>query len=68
MCIGINFHKQKKHCERIFNLSIYNAYNSKNPDFCFSKTKTDSNGNEYYKLRKITILPIIPSFTFTYKF
>lgn len=68
MCIGVNFHKQKKRCERIFNLSVYNAYNSKNPDFCFSKVKTDDHGNDYYQLRKITILPIIPSFTFTYKF
>ena len=68
MCLGVNFHKQKKRCERIFNISIYNVYNSKNPDFCFSKTFTDDNGNDYYKLRKITILPLIPSFTFTYKF
>lgn len=68
MCIGINFHKQKKRCERILNVSIYNAYNAKNPDFCFSKVKTDANGIDHYKLRKITILPIIPSFTFTYKF
>ena len=67
MCIGVNFHKQKKRCERIFNLSVYNAYNSKNPDFCFSKVK-DEGGREKYVLRKITILPLIPSFTITYKF
>ncbi len=63
MCVGVNFHKQKKRCERIFNISVYNVYNAKNPNLCFS----ESDG-ERLKLRKITILPIIPSFTFTYKF
>ena len=74
LCVGINFHKQKKHCERIFNISVYNAYNAKNPNFAFSRVKEEYNpadpSNPKYKhvLRKITILPIIPSFTFTYKF
>lgn len=74
LCIGINFHKQKKHCERIFNISVYNAYNAKNPNFAFSKVKEKENPadpynpTEYLVLRKLTILPIIPSFTFTYKF
>ena len=67
MCIGVNFHKQKPHCERIFNLSIYNAYNAKNPNFCFSKVVGEGE-NERYVLRKITFLPLIPSFTITYKF
>ena len=74
LCLGINFHKQKKHCERIFNVSVYNAYNAKNPNFAYSRVKEEDNPsdpmNPTYKhvLCKITILPIIPSFTFTYKF
>ena len=68
LCLGINFHKQKKHCERIWNFSIYNAYNAKNPNFTFSRVMHDENDNPYMALRKITILPFIPSFTLTYKF
>ena len=67
MCIGVNFCKQKTHCERIWNFSIYNAYNAMNPAFVYKKE--DDNGNIVEgKLTKITILPIIPSFTLTYKF
>ena len=67
MCIGINFTKQKKHCQRIWNFSVYNAYNSMNPAFVYKKE--DDYGNIVEgKLTKITILPIIPSFTLTYKF
>ena len=37
LCVGANFHKQKKNYERIFNLSVYNAYNAMNPgDLCQS--------------------------------
>ena len=67
MCVGINFTKQKKHCQRIWNCSVYNAYNSMNPAFVYKKE--DDYGNIVEgKLTKITILPIIPSFTLTYKF
>ena len=69
MCLGVNFHKQKKRCERVFNLSVYNLYNAKNPNFCFSKSVYNSEtGGERTILRKITFLTIIPSFTITYKF
>ena len=67
LCIGINIHKQKKRCERIFNISVYNAYNAKNPNFCFSTVADDGTG-EKTVLRKITFLPLIPSVTWTYKF
>ncbi|MBE6339764.1 MAG: TonB-dependent receptor [Bacteroidales bacterium] len=65
--IGINLHKQRKHCERIWNFSIYNAYNQMNPAFIYPKTD-DSYKTVENKLTKITILPIIPSATLTYKF
>ncbi len=67
LCLGVNFSKQKKRCERIFNFSVYNAYNAMNPAFVYKKT--DNYGNIVDdKLTKITILPIIPSITLTYKF
>ena len=67
LCLGVNFTKQKEHCQRIWNISVYNAYNAMNPAFVYKKE------NDYGqiiddKLTKITILPIIPSATLTYKF
>jgi hypothetical protein len=70
--IGVNFHKKKKHGERIWNISIYNAYNAMNPTFIFRDIKTVPITDDTHRLvpiiKKITILPIIPSFTYTYKF
>ena len=69
LCVGANFHKQKKHCERIFNLSVYNAYNAMNPSFVFYFNDYNERLDiDNSKLKKITILPLIPSFTLTYKF
>ncbi|MBP5369001.1 MAG: TonB-dependent receptor, partial [Bacteroidales bacterium] len=61
--IGISFHEQKKRCERIWNFSFYNAYNRKNANLARIKHDDDR-----LRLQKITILPLIPSFTLTYKF
>lgn len=70
--IGINFHKKKKFGERIWNISIYNIYNAMNPAFIYRDTKWIDKKNGDYEvvsvLKKVTILPIIPSITYTYKF
>ena len=70
--IGINFHKKTKHGERIWNVSLYNTYNRMNPDNIFIKyvEGKDKNGQLVYQpvLVKRTILPVIPSFSYTYKF
>lgn len=70
--IGANFHKKTKHGERIWNVSLYNAYNQMNPDNLFIKYVDGEDGNGYriHKpvLMKRTILPILPSFSYTYKF
>lgn len=58
--VGINFRKKKKYGERIWNFSIYNIYNAMNPTFI--------NRVSEKSVRKVTIFPIIPSFTYTYKF
>ena len=73
LSLGINFRKKKKHGERIWNFGIYNAYNTMNPHFVYktSVAEFDENGT-YLKdrsvLKKLTIFPIIPSFTYTFKF
>ena len=70
--IGVNFHKKKKYGERIWNISIYNIYNAMNPAFIYRDTKWIDKGNGDYDvvpvLKKVTILPVIPSITYTYKF
>ena len=71
--IGVNFHKQKRRGESVWNFGIYNAYNRLNPNFVFYKAdKKDEPDSKLYtrkeRLRSVTILPIIPSFSYTYKF
>lgn len=69
--IGINFNKKTKHGLRTWNISLYNAYNAMNPTFVYRSTKETSNGpftTSEPVIKKLTILPCIPSVTYTYKF
>ena len=71
--IGVNFHKQKRRGESVWNFGVYNAYNRLNPNFVFYKAdKTNESDSKLYtrkeRLKSVTILPIIPSFSYTYKF
>lgn len=70
--LGINFHKKKKHGTRTWNISVYNAYNNMNPFMVYphSDGYYDAYGNwkEKKTLRQITIFPIIPSVSYSYKF
>lgn len=80
LSIGFNMHKKKKHGERIWNISLYNAYNQMNPNLVYTNTKDktitryDDEGIRYtetvkkIQIKKITLLPILPSFTYTFKF
>ncbi len=68
--IGFNFHRRNKKGwgETIWNISIYNVYNQMNPNFAFMSKKTDENGKVRYFMEKVTILPILPSISYTFKF
>ncbi len=68
--LGVNLRKMTKGGnERIWNISLYNAYNSMNPNFVFmSKTYIDDMGEHRIQMEKITLLPILPSFSYTLKF
>ena len=71
--IGVNYHKQKRRGESVWNFGVYNAYNRMNPNFVFYNAKRDFEKNsELYtrkeRLKSITILPVIPSFSYTYNF
>lgn len=71
--IGVNYHKRLRRGESIWNFGVYNAYNRLNPNFVYYKAdkKVDSKLSLYTrkaKLKSVTILPIIPSFSYTYNF
>lgn len=61
--LGINFHKQRKHGVRTWSWGLYNAYNRQNP---FMIYKTYKNANP--ALAQISLLPILPSVSYSYKF
>ncbi len=62
--VGINFHKQKKRGVRTWNISIYNVYNRKNPFFIYA----GHNDADQKVLKQISLFPILPSITYSYKF
>lgn len=66
MDLGINFIKAKKNGgERIWNISVYNAYSRRNPYFIYS----DYNYTQQkYNFRQISLFPILPSFSYNLKF
>ena len=70
--LGINFRKQKKHGEQIWNFGIYNVYNAMNPHFVYKVVKSAGYGPDAKMTKpaivKTTIFPIIPSFSYTFKF
>jgi len=69
--LGVNFRKHKKHGERVWNISVYNVYNAMNPNLVFVESEFGMDRDLPYnntKLKKVTLLPIIPSFGYTYNF
>jgi hypothetical protein len=74
--IGVNFHKQKKHGIRTWSLSVYNAYSRQNPFYLYWGYDYESGYNEqgyYYEdskpaLKQLSLFPLIPSVSYTFKF
>ena len=66
--VGMNFHKQKKHGIRTWNISVYNAYNHNNPFIVYTSYGIDQNGQEKKVLMQASIFPIIPSLSYSFKF
>ena len=65
---GVTWKKQKKRYEKAWNLSLYNAYNKKNPFYYYigQDEKSDVAGKRV--LKGITLLPVIPSISYHIKF
>lgn len=76
--LGINMHKEKTRGIRTWNISIYNLYNRKNPFFIFwqedySLIPDPVNPGQYIfqstaVLKKVSLFPIIPSVSYSFKF
>jgi hypothetical protein len=64
MDLGINFHKKTKWGHRIWNISIYNAYNRRNPFFLY----LSENSNDDIVVNQVSLFPIIPAISYIFKF
>lgn len=69
--VGVNFHKEMKRGVRTFSLSVYNLYNRQNPFMVYRSNRFTYtlNGTRYNSaLVQLSLFPIIPSFSYTFKF
>lgn len=72
--LGIQFHKKMKRHERTWEFSVYNLYDRRNPFiYLLSNKVIDQPGSPDHKksktvLDRYSIFPIIPSFSYMFKF
>jgi hypothetical protein len=70
--LSVNVHRQRRRGERTWSFGLYNAYNRLNPNFVFVRQDSSYDSGDLYirrmKLKSITILPIIPSISYTFNF
>jgi len=65
--IGIQFRKEKKWGERIWEISVYNIYNRLNPFYYYNQHRIIDH-KEYGFLRQVSLFPVVPSLTYSFKF
>ena len=63
--IGVNIHKKLKKGERTWSFGLYNAYSRQNPFYLYFGYD-ENTGNK--ALKQISLFPILPSFSYNYKF
>ncbi|MFV0589760.1 MAG: TonB-dependent receptor [Draconibacterium sp.] len=73
--LSMNFHKQKKRGIRTWTVGVYNAYSRQNPFYMYWDTKTivvsTPEGETYSSkpvLKQVSLFPIIPSISYSFKF
>ena len=57
-----------KKLEHVLNVSIYNAYNHFNVFAVYGSYSVDANGNTIIVYKKLSLFPVLPSFSYTLKF
>lgn len=61
--------KQKRRWQSSYNFSIFNVYNRYNPYFIYYNTSFDETSNSIQlQAKQVSLFPIIPSFTYNFKF
>lgn len=71
MDLGVNFHKKKKRGTQTWNISVYNVYNQFNPFMVYESSDGSYNNGVYESkrvLKQVTLFPIIPSVSYSFKF
>ncbi len=69
--LGISNEKKTKHGVRTWSFNIYNAYNRKNPfyiKYTFSSYNMSGNSPVSGVFKTVTLFPIIPSISYSFKF
>jgi len=66
--LGVNLHKKLKRGERTWSFSIYNVYNRKNPFFIYFSSESTFGSKPTTRLKQISLFPLIPSFSYSFKF
>ena len=65
--VSVNFRRQKRHGERIWNFGIYNLYCAQNPSWCvYDAYQYEGEWNP--AISKRSFLTFLPSFSYTFKF
>lgn len=73
MDVGMNYYKEKKRGQAVWNLSVYNVYNRQNP-FIVMQGRHDEydpatgNWTGWPVLKQLSIFPVIPTISYTFKF
>ncbi len=62
--IGVNLHKKLRRHERTWSFGVYNLYSRQNPFFLYFGTNTRGNT----VLKQVSLFPLIPSFSYAFKF
>ena len=69
--IGMNFYPRKArnpHRYGVWNFSVYNVYNRMNAFKIYTETDFGKDTDKVYKLKQITMFPVLPSVSYTYNF
>jgi hypothetical protein len=64
--LGVSFIKKKRWGERVWNVSVYNAYNRLNPFYMDIRSNYEAGGKKM--LVQYSLFPAIPSFSYGFKF
>ncbi|GGM78442.1 TonB-dependent receptor [Dyadobacter beijingensis] len=75
MDIAVQFRKQKKRHERTWEFGVYNAYNRRNPffyniqeDVVIMPNVTPATPVTKYSLKRYSLFPVLPYFSYNFKF